>query len=150
MRCVTNQAEMEAALAEFCRHIREDYPGTVNAGLAPQFVCCDFSADRYTIAFPCGDWMSNPGGVTHGGVTAAMLDTAMGGITYVCAGNRPTPTVSMQVSYVRPIPLDSTVYVDVQLTGAGRTLSNVTAAMYPADHPEQVLATAAGTYFSRV
>ena len=150
MRHVTSQAEMEEALIRFCRHIREDFPGTINAGLAPRFVRCDFSEDRYTIAFPCGEWMRNPGGVTHGGAIAAMLDTAMGGITYVCAGDKPTPTVSMQVSYVRPAPLGGVVHVDVRLTSAGRTLSNVTAAMYPAGHPEQVLATAAGTYFSRV
>lgn len=146
MRCVTSQAEMETALAEFCRHIREDYPGTVNAGLSPRFVRCSFRENCYTIAFPCLDWMSNPGGVTHGGVTAAMLDTAMGGLTYLCAGNRPTPTISMQVSYVRPVPLGGTVHADVRLTSAGRTLAFVTAVLYAPDRPEQALATATGTY----
>jgi uncharacterized protein (TIGR00369 family) len=144
---VTDQADMERALINFCRYISEDFPGTISQGLSPRFVRCSFAEDSWTIAYDIRDWMRNPGGVTHGGAIAAMMDVAMGGITYACAGEKPTPTIAMELSYVRPIPIGVTVYVDVQLIRAGRTVSSVTARMYQPEQPERILITSTGSYY---
>jgi uncharacterized protein (TIGR00369 family) len=144
---VTDQADMERALVNFCRYISDDFPGTIDQWLAPRFVRCSFAEDSWTVAYDIGDWMRNPGGVAHGGAIAAMMDVAMGGITYVCAKEKPTPTIAMEMSFVRPIAIGSTVYVDVQLIRAGRTVSSVTARMYEPERPDRVLITATGSYY---
>ena len=141
---------LEQALTEFCRHIREDFPGTINEGLAPRLSACDLDPLRCTIAFDGKPWMSNPLGAVHGGVVSAMLDTAMGGITYVCAEDYPTPTISLQVSYIRPVPATTTLYVDVQTNGMGQTMGNLTARLYSPDRPDRVLATASGVYYVKI
>lgn len=150
MTLFADHAAMEQALTEFCRHIREDFPETVNAGLAPHLISCDPAALSCTIAFDGKSWMGNPLGFVHGGVISAMLDTAMGGITYVCAGNKPTPTISLQISYVRPVPTDAVLHVDVQSSNVGHTLGNLTATLYCPDQPQRVLATAVGVYHMKV
>lgn len=148
MTFFADHAAMEEALTKFCRHICEDFPGTVNEGLAPRLISCDPTALCCTIAFDGKSWMRNPLGAVHGGVISAILDTAMGAVTYVCAGNHPTPTVSLQISYVRPVPSGTVLYADVKTTSMGRTLGHLTASLYCPDRSDRVLATAVGVYYT--
>lgn len=140
------QEELERAFDAFCRHVRRDLAGTINAGLAPRFVKCDGERDAYTIAYETAGWMRNPNGVTHGGIIAAMLDNAMGVITHVRTPGEPTATVSLEVSYVRPVPVGRELRVDVEVSRVGGTIAHITSRMYCADEPGVTLATGAGVY----
>ena len=46
---------------------------------------------------------ANPLGTIHGGITAWLLDTAMGMVNYCYIGEGATPTVSMSINYIEAI-----------------------------------------------
>lgn len=141
-----DQQALEQAFDAFCQRVRRDLAGTINAGLAPRFVRCDGQRDTYTIAYETAPWMRNPNGVTHGGVVAAMLDNAMGVITHVRAPENHTATVSLDVSYVRPVPLGREMRIDVAVSRVGGTIAHITSRMYDVEEPELTLATGSGVY----
>lgn len=94
--------------------------------------------------------MSNPLGMVHGGVTASLLDTCMG-VTCAaqCGGQAATPTVTMTVNYVRPVPLEARLQVRTRTVRIGCTTGHMSAEVFPADQPERVLASATGVYAIR-
>lgn len=142
-----DQEKLEQEFDAFCSYVRTDLAGTINAAIAPHFIRCDKERDTYTIAYETADWMRNPNGVAHGGIIAAMLDNAMGAVTHIHAPHKATATISMEVSYVRPVPLGEPVRVDVRVSRIGRTVSHITARLYLAAEPKADLATAAGAFY---
>ena len=142
------QAGMERSLTAFCQHLDEDFPGTINAGLRYELVSCDYAGKSAVFAFDTAAWMSNPGGVAHGGVVAGMLDVAMGSLTYYFNGQRLTPTISLQVTYVRPMDLKRRVLIRVSLSSCGRTMGNVTAAAWQEGREDRIVSTGSGTYYT--
>lgn len=117
-----------------------------NMYLPPELVCCDGADGSLVLAFHTQPWMSNPMGVLHGGLSAAMVDTAMG-ITCGCQRGQPTPTISMTLNYARPVPLNAAVYIHTRLIRCGGTTAQTTAELYLPEAPEQVLVSATGVYY---
>lgn len=93
--------------------------------------------------------MSNPLGIVHGGITAALLDTCMGVTCSAQCGRAATPTVTLTVNYVRPVPLDAQLRVRTRTVRIGRSTGQLSAEVPPADHPEEILATATGVFSIR-
>ncbi len=93
--------------------------------------------------------MSNPLGIVHGGVTASLLDTCMGVTCSAQCGRAATPTVTMTVNYARPVPLDAELRVRTRTVRIGRTTGQLSAEVFPAGRPDEVLATATGVYAIR-
>ena len=93
--------------------------------------------------------MSNPLGIVHGGVTASLLDTCMGVTCSAQCGRAATPTVTLTVNYVRPVPLDAQLRVRTRTVRIGRTTGQLSAEVFPAGRPDEVLATATGVYAIR-
>lgn len=119
-----------------------------NSGLAPRFVRCDAEAKTLELAFDLQPWMRNPAGLLHGGVTAILLDNAMG--TAIAAlVQAHTPTITMTINYVRPIPLDTTVHVRARVALEGHTASHLTAEIFLPDVPDRILVTATGVYYTK-
>lgn len=93
--------------------------------------------------------MSNPLGMVHGGVTASLLDTCMGVTCAAQCGRAATPTVTMTINYVRPVPLEAQLRVRTRTVRIGCTTGHMSAEVFPADQPGRVLATATGVYAIR-
>jgi uncharacterized protein (TIGR00369 family) len=55
-------------------------------------------------------------GRAHGGVLAALIDEAIG--IAVWSLGRPYATARLEIDYLRPVPIGSTVQVDTRFTGA--------------------------------
>ena len=125
--------------------LRRSLPGL---NLFPRFVDCDGPRLQLALAFDTKPWMSNPMGVVHGGVTAILMDTAMG-ILCCCLCGSSTPTISMTLNYPRPIPLNATVHIRSQLVVFGRTSSQVQAELFLPEAPDRVLAFATGVYSTK-
>lgn len=117
-----------------------------NVHLPPQLVRCDGADGSLVLAFHTQPWMSNPMGVLHGGLSAAMVDTAMG-ITCGCQRGQPTPTISMTLNYARPVPLNAAVHIHTRLIRCGGTTAQTTAELYLPKAPEQILVSATGVYY---
>ena len=104
-----------------------------------------------SLLFSChtDESMSNPMGVVHGGVTAALVDTCMGVTCTAQSGGTPTPTITMTINYARPVPLDAEVWVRTRTVRVGNTSGQMSAEVFLREKPEEVLATASGVYAVR-
>lgn len=139
------QQQMEETLRYYSSAMPEQYPDSINAWLHPVFEACDAQAQSYTCSFDIKPAYANPMGTLHGGIIALILDTAMGQLTHVLAHRKP-PTISMNVSYLRPIPTNCPVFVRARMEKLGATVGYVSAKVYTADNPDRILATATASY----
>ena len=93
--------------------------------------------------------MSNPMGIVHGGITAALVDTCMGVTCAVQCGNHVTPTITMTVNYARPVPLDAELRVRTRTVRVGTASGQMWAEVSLAERPDEPLVTASGVYAIR-
>lgn len=137
---------LERGFAERQKRIRESFPDSINELLLSELVDCEPERGAYTVAFQTTPWMRNPNGVVHGGMLSSMLDNAMGLLLHVLLPDRLLSTVSLEVSFIRPVGVGRTVHARVSLDRVGGTLAHVTSRLYEAGRPDEVLVTAAGVY----
>jgi len=142
-----SQEGMERAFRTYFRWMHEEGDGTFNAMLGGQFVSCDFEKKTVLIAMKTESWMTNPSHIVHGGITASILDFTMGLLARYCSTGCMTPTVSMDVSYLRPMPLNKTVFIEASVTMAGFSVCHATAKCWADGSPEKLIATSSGAYY---
>jgi len=141
----TEKTTFLANIAEIERTATDERKNTILGMIKPQVVECDPEQQRITVAYPAMDWERNPHGVIHGGIVSTMFDTAMGIATYAVAGGM-TPTISISVSFLRPVPGKGTVLVKAAITKAGRSVLYASAEMYEEGAENTPLATAQGVF----
>ena len=144
---LSDQAGMERAFADYFRQVAETEPGTFNAMLHPALIRCDFARQELVIGADIQDWMRNPGGILHGGISASLLDFTMGLLCRYCSGGRMTPTVSMEVSYLRSGPMHGRICIGARLTKRGGTFDHALSSLWTEGEEDRLLATAAGVYY---
>ncbi|MER5383319.1 PaaI family thioesterase [Streptomyces sp. NPDC002688] len=87
-----------------------------------------------------------PPGYGHGGISAMLLDELMG---WACAATgMPGMTVSLQMRYDRPVPLESPLRVLAHVTGAEGRKVHVTGSITTEDDLSTVLVAAEGVFVS--
>lgn len=147
---IPNQALRESARQSIALRLRSDAQAWPRFGRDVTLVEEDGPDGSLLFACHTDPSMSNPLGIVHGGVTASLLDTCMG-VTCAaqCGGRAATPTVTMTVNYVRPVPLDAELRVRTRTVRIGRTTGQLSAEVFPPDSPDQVLAAATGVYAIR-
>lgn len=117
--------------------------------MALRFESCDEKARTLSVSMAAEPWMTNPLGVMHGGLVASALDSAMGSLSSWCVGGGGrTPTVTMQTTYIRPVPLSGRVFLKSKLISAGKTLNHLSAELWAEGDEGRTLATATGSYFA--
>ena len=62
-----------------------------------------------------GDYHQGAPGLAHGGVIATAMDEAMGALNRLLLV--PVVTVHLEVDYVRPVPVGSTLYIHTEIAG---------------------------------
>jgi acyl-coenzyme A thioesterase PaaI-like protein len=143
---IRSQEKMQESFKSLYPRIAQGEFGNIGKLIQMRFESCNYTDMSYICSFQPVDWMSNPDRTTHGGITATVFDQVMGFLAVQASGGHATPTVSMQVSYLKPMPIGTRVYIRARLTACGRTLCHVTAEAWLEGHPETVTATAMGTY----
>ncbi len=106
---------------------------------------CDGPTGSILFAYDTRPWMANVMGTVHGGIIATLLDSCMG-ITCAVHVDVPTPTVTMTVNYLKPLPLSDTVHVRTRLNHLGRTTAQAMGEIFFPDRPDEPLVTATGVY----
>jgi uncharacterized protein (TIGR00369 family) len=139
---------MEAELRSFCDNWWGEQAGRMNALCRPQFVSCDFESKTLCLRYAVQDWMLNSADIMHGGVVSTVFDLTMGLLSWSCSGGGMTPTASMQVTFLRPIPAGETLVVAAGCDKPGRALCCVTARAWLESAPDKPAATASATFFS--
>ena len=144
-----NTPEMRRRAEGFLDYRAQGTPGGYpdpSAGLT--LLDCDGPTGSLALGYHTEPWMANVWGVVHGGVVATLVDTCMG-ITCGIQCGVITPTVSMTVNYARPVPLDADIVVRTRTVRIGATSGQLSAEVYPAGHPDKLLATASGAYCTK-
>lgn len=140
------QSEMDAAIFEFVDILNTSRPGTVNAMMRTEYEASDYEKKSLTLSYNTLPWMSNPVGGMHGGIISVAVDSVMGTLIYALSGRKFTPTISLQINYVRPIPLGKRIVIRARADSVGRTTASVTADLWMEGYPEKLMVTATGIF----
>lgn len=138
-----------AEFAEKCRDFIESTSAHTAQRLyglmLPEFVDCDVEEQSLTVAFPAQSWEMNAAGAMHGGITVSMIDSVMGSINHVLCGKL-TPTIQLNVSFLRGGPSEGRVMVKVKTVKLGRSIIYDVGEAWDEAHPGKLIATAEGTF----
>lgn len=146
-----SQAGMELSCQKFnarINHETDQRGPSFNVNMKSKYESCNFSQKTLLLSFPVEEYMRNPAGVMHGGAVAGAMDITMGSLTFYMCGEFLTPTINMNVSYERPIPTGKRLFVEATCLSCGKTMAYATAQAWLEDHPEKIVASAAGTYYT--
>ncbi len=95
----------------------------------PRFISCNFEKGTLDMAYDAQEWELNPENILHGGMISTALDTSMGFLAhYYTHLSAPTVvTVTMNVTFLKPVLAEDTFHIKCQLDSLGRTLATVKA-----------------------
>ncbi len=144
---LTSQEGMERALRRYFSDAKREFDGQFNTMLGPEFRSCSFEKKTVTLSLRPQPWMGNPLSVLHGGVTASLLDMAMGLLCRYFSGGYMTPTVSMGVQYLRAGSLDRTLIIRAELTKRGLSICYAEGRLWEEGAEDRLIATASGAYY---
>jgi uncharacterized protein (TIGR00369 family) len=142
-----SQEGMERAFHSYFAYVKEDCDGTFNNMLGAELVSCDYEGRTVLLKMDTKSWMTNPSDMLHGGVTASILDMTMGLLCRYFSGGYMTPTIDMSVSYLRPAPLNETLYIQAKVTKPGISVCHATGTAWPEGAPDKPVATSTGSYY---
>ena len=120
-------------------------PGFVNE-IEPDIVSLDMEKGSMIITFTSKEYMRNPANFLHGGIIAAMADSAMGILAIIMHEGTYGTTADMNISYLRPVPICTKIFVRSKCWKSGRTLTFMTCEGYLEESPEKILFTASSRY----
>lgn len=141
-----DQAGMERAFRAYFEDVYTVCPGTVNALVNARLQSCDYSEQWVVLSAETAPWMANPGGILHGGITAAYLDLVMGLLCRYYSGGRMNRTIHMDVNYLRAVEIGSRICVRAEISKLGRGICFSSGSIWREDDPTRLLATATAAY----
>lgn len=139
---------LESRVKRWLEGVRREKSASLACNQPLSYVSCDGAGKEILFALQTSRYMENPWGVTHGGYLAMAMDWAMGIASRTILDQNNTPTVSMQIDYLKPVPLDSRLYIRVRVDHAGRTVSHLSARGY-LDLNGPCYVSASGNYLMR-
>lgn len=110
--------------------------------LEPEFVSCSAEEQTLELRFPLNEWMLNPMGTMHGGIIATTVDLTMGSLTRFYRHTGTISTVTLGLSYMRPVRARGSVTVQARMEKLGRSVAFLNARVFDADGRLCVTATA--------
>lgn len=121
-----DKKDIERKLQLITNEIEETEEGGMNSLLAPEPCGCTPENMETSIKFKMQDWEKNHRGEIHGGVIAAMFDTAMGMTVLSYSDYEQVSTADINVSFIRPF-LGASYIFKSEIIHPGRTLVRVRA-----------------------
>ena len=107
--------------------------------------CCG-EEKSLTIEFPVLDWEANYSGILHGGIICTMLDHTAG-VTAICFMGGWTPTVDLDVHFLRKAEVGDTLLSKAQIEFCGRSIIHLSAEL-TSKATGKTVATALATYLN--
>ncbi len=137
---------MMEEIEELFRGFRENMPGWVTEHVPLYLHSNDYDNRSMTAVIHPSPWMADRTGAMSVGAFAVALDQVMGILClYLVDGM--TPTVTMQYSLLRPIPLEGDLYIDARVVNTDGTKIDVVATARSAAIADGPVATATGIYY---
>ena len=142
------QQKMEQTLREIIEEVKRAHPDAIGTQLIPDLVECSYEHKSAEFKITILPSMSNPKGMTHGGVIATIFDNATGILANSLVEDGWCPTINLQITYIKPVHLNSVLHVIVRVQSAGRSLINLYAEAFDEENRQRLLATATGQFFT--
>lgn len=139
----TEQVFMERILSAVFSESSEEQNGRFNDRLNPQFCACSAEHRSLSVSFSTEEWMLNPNGTLHGGVSSAAVDIVMSVLTRFLAKRRNAVTVQLNTNFQKVIHRGETFTVHVVADHAGRRCV-MTHAYVTTDNSDKPVITATG------
>lgn len=121
----TSQEAMEAYMEQTVRENHVDQAGRINAMIRPEYVSCSFDEKKAVLRYPAQDWQANRMSVVHGGIITTCMDNAMAILNMFLAGEYFTPTLTMEMKFLRPMPLGADMLITVEAIAAGKNIAHM-------------------------
>lgn len=99
----------------------------LNGMIEPSYIGCNFEEGTISLSFKVFKWETNRIGILHGGITAAAFDYTMGILARFYAESNFSPTVSLEIKYIRPVEICDTLIVKAKAISKGRKVIHATA-----------------------
>lgn len=141
-----SQEGMCAELKYWLRRFREGRPGTIMEWVPLYLHDCDFQKRTMTVCLDPTPWMADRTGQMSNGAFSVALDETMGVLSIYFVDSM-TPTITMQMSLLRPIPIDRRLYIQAKLLGTDGTKIDVSATAWSEGGKDQPVCTAVGIYY---
>ena len=142
-----SQEGMERAFRAYFEDVKKQCDGTFNAMLGAELYSCDYANKSVILRAMLQPWMANPSGILHGGVTASLMDLTMGLLCRYFGGGVMTPTVSMEVSYLKPGIIGQSILIRADMTMTGFTLCHATGIAWMEGAEDRTVCTSTGVYY---
>ena len=140
--------ETAALLRRRIAQLHELAPGSVGDILHFSLLECDPEVGDYLLSCQTEDWMRNVAGTLHGGLSATILDQAMGFIPYCLRPDAGIiPTVQLSVNYHRPLIPGQEVLIKVHVVSSTKSLITLSAEAWQKENPQKLCLSGTGLYF---
>lgn len=115
--------------------IHTDAPSSFASHIPIQALSYDPNTSTFLYRVTVIPALANLWGIAHGGMLATIFDTCMGCSVRALCGGAISRTVSLSVNYLRPVPLERMLYVQVQVVkkGAKLVFTDLKASLDPKD-----------------
>jgi uncharacterized protein (TIGR00369 family) len=142
----TDQAVLDARLQEAWDSIKSR-PEEMDARLCGNYIRCDGKELSMTVEFPILEWEANYVGILHGGITATMLDHTAG-VAAICFTGAWTPTVDIDIHYLRGGKVGDTLIAKAYLQFRGRRVIHMRCEL-TSKSTGKLVASALATYMAK-
>jgi len=118
------QKRMESYVKKTMQEIKTDQKDLLNDMMNGEVVDCCFEDNSVTVRFLAQPWQGNRVGNMHGGALCTAFDISMAILARFLANSNFTPTISIEVKFLRPIQIGD--YIDIKTTAtlAGKRISH--------------------------
>ncbi len=117
-KSIVSQEQFEKNFREHLDYFYECHVG-VNSQIIMKYKDCSAEGHWLEFSHIVTEGELNPMGNIHGGITAWLLDTAMGMLNVALIDQGVSPTISLQLNYLEAVPLGSEMIVHAHIDRIG-------------------------------
>ena len=121
----SGQKRLEAYVDRTLKENNMEQKDSINGMMQARKVNCSFEEKSVTFGFPVRRWQVNRVGQLHGGMICTAFDFTIAFLARFYAGKNFTPTVSLDVKYIRPVEVGDVMLVKAKVTSAGRRITQL-------------------------
>lgn len=130
---------------KYFQEFSRNFP-SITKQLDPAPIQWDVDNMELTLAFHTNKEMANPIGGLHGGIIATIFDNGLGVLAGCFAEGVFTPTVAMNLEYLRPAPAIGKLFLHASITKLGRKLIHLRGELLDAPDSKMPYAVATSIY----
>lgn len=142
-----NQTNLEKSICIYLDDVKDNQAEQINGMLGLSFCSCSYDKKKVMLSFTPDLWMKNTDGILHGGVSASLLDVAMGMLVRTFTESKYAMTTSLNVNYLHPVMMKAELLVEASIIRIGSQICVAEGIIRPAYNDRKILVQATGNFF---